>query len=203
MKRKLVAAIFILCLLVGGVAVFNRCFSYVVNYNVGNAYFKKEFYATAKTYYEEALQKDVPEGKECSIRINLALAMLSDLGDDYAQTDNIEASIEILENAKDVLLEDDCATEDGSGHSETAEQLREEIQKAIENLKNRQESKEEKGESYEPKEENSKEEDIREQSIRQEIERMQEGANRDRQEEVQFMQEFDYEINFDYDGDIW
>lgn len=80
------------------------------------------------------MTKHLPEEKECAIRINLALAMIGTMDEDYEAPQHVDTSLEILRRARDILLEKDCATESGDGHSETAEQLKEEIEAWMEQL---------------------------------------------------------------------
>lgn len=204
MKRKLIAAISILCLLLCFGWIYNRFFAYAVHYNLGNMYYRNYSFVSAREQYEKALDENIPEGKECRIRINLALIMAESLGGDYAQPDQVNDSIAVLEGARDQLLADNCATEEGTGHSEVAEQLKEEIEKILEELYKQQEG----GEGEDPKDGSSQEEETeemeaKEQSIREELAQMQEKAYQDRESDKQFMKEYDYETIFDYEGDIW
>ncbi len=204
MKRKIIAAIAIVCLLLCCGWIYNRFFAYAVHYNLGNMYYRNYSYISAQEHYEKALEKNVPEGKECRIRINLALAMLVWLDADYAQPDQVENSIMILEGAKNQLLADNCATEEGTGHNAEAEQLKKEIDEILEQLYEQQESGEgDDPESDTPEKEQGDEMDAKEQSIREELAQMQEKAFQDRETDRQFMMEYDYETIFDYDGDIW
>ncbi|MBQ8526851.1 MAG: hypothetical protein IJ429_00130 [Lachnospiraceae bacterium] len=204
MKRKLVAAICIVCLVACSIFLYHRLFAYIVEYNVGNSFARNEMYASAGAEYEKALSRDVPEGKECSIRINYALCMVRSLGEDYAEPDRADVSVSVLEDARNVLLEDNCATEEGTGHSEEAEQLREEIERLLEELRQSSSGEEDEDTKQAQAEDAStKEEDIREQNIRRQLGEMQSKSFQERREEEQFMAEFDAEIVFDYDGDIW
>ncbi len=54
---------------------FNFPESYVPYYNLGNAAYKNGDYNSAISYYNEALGMHPGEGKDCMIRINLALAL--------------------------------------------------------------------------------------------------------------------------------
>ncbi len=166
MKKKVIACIYILILVVGLKPVFNYFYNesivkydkqdylvnatpllfmnfyqpYVAHYNNGNCHYKGLDYQAAIADYRAALRANPPKNKECSIRINLVLAMLQQLGDDYAEPDQIQNSIATLEEARNILLEDDCATESGDGHSKTAEKLKEEIEKILEELNKRKRS---------------------------------------------------------------
>ena len=65
----------------------------------------------------------------------MALSILGGLGADYKNPENIDKSLEILYRARGVLLEDDCANDEGTGHSKKAERLKRDIDAAIEELK--------------------------------------------------------------------
>lgn len=113
---------------------------YVPKYNLGNAAYNQEKYDNAIAYYRSALTHHAPRGKDCSIRINLALAMLHKIDFDHISTEkDIEEAIAQLLTARQVLTENGCAGEkDDSGHSKEAEQLKKDIDREIEKL--RQES---------------------------------------------------------------
>lgn len=114
--------------------------SYIAYYNNGNVYYRREEYGKAADLYRKALDSNPRhyEGKmdECDVRINLALAMVRGLGDDYNIPEKKEESLSVLYEARDVLLEDGCATENDDGHSQKAERLKKEIEKMIEELEN-------------------------------------------------------------------
>ena len=134
MKRKIIAAVLIAGILLACFGIVSKHFAYIVHYNNGNRYYRQYSYGKAIEQYGKALEQVIPEGKECRIRINLALAMLGLLGPDYAQPEQIENSIMVLEEARWELLAQDCATDAGTGHSEEAEQLKEEIDKMLKQL---------------------------------------------------------------------
>lgn len=204
MKRKLIATVAIVCLLLCSVWTYNRFLAYAWHYNIANMYCKPYTYDKALEHYQKALEKKIPEGKECRIRVNLALTMTKVLGPDYAEPDQIDSSIKILEGAKNYLLADNCATEEGTGHSEVAEQLKEEIEKILEELYKQQGGGEgEDPEGGSPEDVDPEEMDVKEQNIREQLTQMQEKANLDRESDRQFMKEYDYETIFNYEGDIW
>ena len=203
MKRKMISAIVIVCLLLCIGWIYNRFFAYAMHYNLGNMQYRRYSYMSAEEQYEKALMEHIPKGKECCVRINMALVMIETLSTDYAQPDQVENSIMVLESARDQLLADNCATEEGSGHSKEAEQLKKEIEDILEELYKHQENNGGDGSQEEMTEEQSKEMDAKEQSIRDEIAQMQEKAYQDRETDRQFMQDHDYETIFGYDGDIW
>ena len=201
MKRKIIAAVLIAGVLFGCVGIVSKYFAYVVHYNNGNRYYRQYSYGRAIEQYEKALEQVIPEGKECRIRINLALAMLGLLGPDYAQPEQIENSIIILEEARWELLAQDCATEGGTGHSEEAEQLKKEIDEMLKELYQQQGSGGK--DSGSTQQEEPEETDAKEQSVREELSKIQEKAYQEREAERQFMKEIDLETVFDYEGDIW
>lgn len=203
MRRKWIAAILIVCLLLGCFGIYNRYLAYAVYYNMGNMSYKQYSFDKAMRQYQQALDKKVPKGKECRIRINLALAMIETLDIDYAAPDEVYNSIAILEDAREWLLGAECATEDGTGHSAEAEQLKKEIDEILEQLYEESESSEGEKQDSEPQETDTQEVDAKEQSVREEIAKMQEKAFQDRESERQFMQEFDLETVFEYEGNIW
>ncbi len=112
---------------------------YIVYYNNGNVMYKRMDYDAALDYYQQALEHNPPNGKECAIRINLALTKLEFLGDDFRMPQNIDQSIELLEECLDILSEDDCANDDGDGHNNRAQRLYNEIKDLLEDLKKEKE----------------------------------------------------------------
>lgn len=233
MKKKILTGIYIVMLLVCGKLAFNYIYNgfvtycyhqqdysvsvkplmlfnwsqpYIAYYNQGNISYKNNNFSDAMISYEKALKLNPPEEKECAIRINLALAMLATLGEDYAAPENVEVSLEILKEAREVLLENGCATESGDGHSEKAEQLKEEIEAMIEQLEQQEPS--ESGDSKETEdekeqEEQKEEEDNFEQDVKKTLQEQQSKANQERKESIDYYEDIDKDYNFDSDGLIW
>lgn len=199
MKRKILAIIYILLL----AFCCYTFLSYIFYYNNGNSHYRKRDYTAAIEAYEKALKANPPEQKECSIRINMALAIIYNIGSDYAKPDKIEGTIETLKQAREVLLEVGCATEDGDGHSETAEQLKDEIDAIIEDLENRSQQMGTDADTPDEGMEPEQDDPEQEQSIKEELMENQSESYLERQEELQFYEEFNYEMNFDYDAHIW
>ncbi len=96
--------------------VMNFPESYVPYYNLGNIAFKNGDYITAATYYEEALKRNPAGEKDCLIRINLALSMCYAIDfEDIDTPEKKDAALKILQGAKNILLENGCAGENGDG----------------------------------------------------------------------------------------
>lgn len=190
--------------------IFNWTEKYVAYYNQGNIEYQKGEYLNAIEAYEKALELDPPEKKECSIRINLALAMVATIGDLYKDPTYAEDVLTILYSARDVLLEDGCATEAGDGHSAEAEQLKKEIEEMIKELEKQQPEQSEKENSDDEKSEEeeqqnsteeSSEEDAFEKQVKEKMKEQRAKASQQRQEGMEFYNTDDY--NFELDGMIW
>ncbi len=120
-----------------GLLVLNFPEGFLPYYNLGNVAFKKKDYDQAVAYYTKALKRN-PSGKnDCLVRINLALAMCYSIDfENTSDQEQTDAAIKILERAKAVLLENECASESGDGHNSDAQKLKEDIDKMIDELKN-------------------------------------------------------------------
>lgn len=203
--------------------VFNWNEPYIAYYNKGNICYQKENYLDAIEAYNMALKKNPPEEKECAIRINIALTMLATIKDSYQNPTYVDECLTVLYEAREVLLENGCATAEGEGHSKKAEQLREEIEAMINELEQKQSESEDQKESdsteeteasteevteeetteEETTEEKQQEEDSSEEDIEKKMKERQSKANKERQENLQQHNEFDFEFDFDSDGLIW
>lgn len=232
MKKKILIGIYIVMILVCGKLAFNYIYNgivtysyhqenysvnmkpllmfnwsepYIAHYNQGNIYYKNGQFEDAITSYIKALELRPSEDKECAIRINLALAMLGTMEEDYAAPENVDVSLEILKGAKDVLLENGCATESGDGHSEAAEQLKEEIEAIIEQLEQPKESESQESEedAEEEKKQQEAEEDAFEEDVKKALQEKQSEANQERSEAMDYYEDMDKDYNFDSDGYIW
>jgi tetratricopeptide (TPR) repeat protein len=109
---------------------------YLPYYNAGNAYYMLEDYDSAIDCYKSALESKPTEKKECDIRVNLALAMLHKVDLDNIKTEKQKANaIRTLQSARNVLCEKGCADPYGTeGHDPEAEQLKQDIDKMLEEL---------------------------------------------------------------------
>lgn len=112
---------------------------YIAPYNEGNLAFEKGDYEEAAELYKAALKYNIPEQRECKIRINLALAMVTPIDEDYITKDNVEECIDILYDAIDVLTLKGCADNDEKkGHNAKATQLKNDIEDYIMAIQNSQ-----------------------------------------------------------------
>lgn len=204
MKRKLIAAAFIVLI----VLCCFLFFRYIFIFNKGNKLYERMDYVGAIEQYEAALAANPPHFKECSIRVNLALAMIYNMGEDFAAPENIENSINTLMEARDILLEDGCATEEGDGHSEPAQQLKEEIDKLLEQLQQQQQNSSSPDQSEDENDggaagsEPPIDEGV-EQEIQNELQDIQNDSYDERQESQQMEEDFDSDVNYDFDAKIW
>jgi len=116
---------------------FNK--SYIANYNYGNVLYQKGEYENAIEQYKNALNTFVPDREECKIRINYALAICKTVNlDEEKEKDeaSVNEAIKKYESAIDVLVEVECAhRDDNNGHNKDAQQLKNDIQKEIDRLK--------------------------------------------------------------------
>lgn len=117
---------------------FNMPDGYIPLYNLGNGYYKNQDYDTAISCYEQALKKKIPARKECSVRVNLALAILHRT--DFDQLDDAQKrqeAIQILYHARSILTEHGCAEQSADsfqGHSPEAESLKRNIDEMLRKL---------------------------------------------------------------------
>lgn len=112
--------------------------SFVPYYNLGNVSYERKEYESAVGYYEKALSMYPDSKRECSIRINLALAYCNTIDFyDLDSQEKIDTALFVLYKARDVLLENGWAVDEGDDYRDKdAQQLKEDIDKMIERLKN-------------------------------------------------------------------
>ncbi|MBQ6815417.1 MAG: tetratricopeptide repeat protein [Lachnospiraceae bacterium] len=176
---------------------------YLAHYNMGNIHYQNKDYQSAIEEYNQALEENPSKEQECSVRINLALAMIATLGEDYDSEENVEASIEKLTEARNVLLQDGCATENGDGHSETAEKLKKEIDDLLDELKKNQTSQPNNSNDPQDNPDDPQNGDDYEQDIKQKLQQQQNQSYQERNEMLNMYDEFDSDMNFDADGRVW
>ena len=118
---------------------------YIVWYNIGNYYFNEGDYDEAEKAYLKAIDCGIPYEKECPVKVNLALSMISQISEDEwdeffdcggpdEMTSGARRVEKVLKDAREVLIEDGCANEDDSnGHDSQAQLLKDEIDELLEN----------------------------------------------------------------------
>ena len=179
---------------------------YLPHYNMGNAAYEQGDYDSAVIFYRRALSYYIPEGRECDIRVNLALAMIGRIDFEHLSDDDaIQEAIRQLKEARDVLTEVGCADPEGTdGHDPEAEQLKEDIDRMIELLKQQSQSGDSDGDTDEEddndsgndeqEDEQSDGEDSgqsrREKKLQEELERRREDATIDRSEQQRDMEQW-------------
>lgn len=167
---------------------------YVAKYNYGNIFYKNGEYEKAIEQYKKALNEIIPKEKECSIRINYALAICKTVQVDESDSKSIKTAIQTYESAIEVLTEKACANKNNdNGHSKKAEQLKKDIQKEIERLKKMENSSDynEKQSKEEEKEVDTKETE----TIENKIQDIKEKALQEQREVESKYKNYD---NFDY-----
>lgn len=180
--------------LVKSLLLFNFSESYIAHYNYGNVLYKLGDYEEAIVKYEKALSNRVPDNRVCDVRVNLALAMVSDIDDSLT----MEEKRPLLKKARKVLYVDECAhEEDDAGRSKKAEEVEAEIRKL----------EEEKEEENKDSDDNKKDDDNNattdENKKVEEIEERNKAAIKERSEDLDRDENLD-NYNFDYyDGKKW
>ncbi len=178
--------------------------SYIAHYNNGNIHYQCGEYEEAIEDYKQALEANPPhEDEECDIRVNLALAIIGTLPEDYSAPENIEQSIQILEEARDYLLEEECALDEGEGHDKDAQKLKEEIDALIEQLKQQQNNGGGSNNPPPPDNNTPPPEDDGEDEIKEDLQEIQEEALEVREDEILENSEISTNTGHGFDGEIW
>lgn len=153
---------------------FNFIESYIANYNYGNVLYKNNNFDKAITEYKKALKRFPPEEKECSIRINLALAMLAKIDENDSKDNKINA----LKDARKELCSDTC-------ENENVKQLKSEIDEILKKLNEDTQSEEKEPEENEEPEEEQHEKN--KDKIQEELEKIQKDAQKARYEKLEYI----------------
>ena len=189
MKRKIIIVYIVLILIVIASQI------YKIHYNYGNTLYKRRDFSKAINEYRKALDWNLPHDKECSVRINLALSIIADI-DENSSLQDIKTD---LQEARKVLCEKGCANEnDNLGHNSTAEQLKSDIDKMLEELQNSNiEENDEKDDSDDKKEESNQNID----KVQEQLEKIQKESRKSRQEGLEYIRSSEsYEY---YSGKNW
>ena len=184
MIKKILTKLWILCILVFAVFLFNYVNNerkikrfengdykenrtdvlgftepYINDYNQGNIYYKQKEYGKALESYKKALEQNPPFEKECRIRINMALSIVVPIDVNSINKDNIDETIELLHEAKKILTDHGCAhMDDDGGHNDDAILLKKEIDEFEKKIKEKAENQDEEQDEKEEKKEEEKEE---------------------------------------------
>lgn len=183
--------------------------SYIAHYNNGNIHYQAGEYEEAIEDYKQALEANPPhESEECDIRVNLALAIIGTLPEEYSSPENIEQSIATLQEAREYLLQEECALDEGEGHDKDAQKLKNEIDALIEQLKQQQQSQGGQGQDNQNKPEEEEEEENggqgdREEEIKEELQQLQEESHQDREDTLQLYEEMDTNADYNWGGQVW
>lgn len=218
--------------------------AYIMDYNLANAHYKNADYSKAQIYYEKCLEFELPQDRDCSVRINLTMTKIQQIDfntiytgyeafkndeevDKEALIDKIDGVINELKEDREIITVNNCAgAEDDNGHSQEAESLKkdiddkikeledmkEEIQKKIDEEKQEQqqdqqeqqdnndqnEENDQNQDQQEENDQNSEEEsepddvsDDREDDIKEQMEEKESGAREEREETRERAQEYD------------
>ena len=206
---------------------------YVAWYNDGCIDFKQGRYENAQEEFEKALSFELPEKRECDIRVNLVLSILSQYDWSGTHTVDGEKLLADLRKCRDILLEDGCATDTNDGHDVEAQRLKNEIDDLIEMLEEQQQQQSSDGDdsqdnqSQNPNDSNNqnqnednenqsgrgdenheetpeeKAEREKEESIRQSLEDQRKDSQQEREDEMRREEERSGEMIFDFYDTIW
>ncbi len=162
---------------------------YIVYYNHGNLNYQLKNFSQAIDQYQKSLELKPPVRRVCQVRINLALSYLG-------KFDENNPDLNLLNTAKNVLYEDECATEDGDeGKSEEAENLEEEIKKLEEKFKD---SNNDESNASNKEEDNN---DTPSKNYEEELKKRQQESLEQRTDDLNYSKEAD---NYTYyDGKTW
>ncbi len=101
---------------------------YVNYYNRGNIYYALGQYELAESEYEQAMRSELQERQDCRLRVNYALSMVEQIHPNEITEENLDDVLAILDEARDILCENGCASrDDNSGHFPAAQTLKNEI----------------------------------------------------------------------------
>lgn len=173
----------------------------IAHYNYGNVLYQNSDFDGAILEYKKALNMFPSKEEECSIRINLALAMIKKINEEDKNDDNKNIILQILKDAREVLCENGCANKsDNNGHSTQAEKLKNDIDNKIKELQTEEEQeKNEKNQNNDINEKNQEEKKIDEKE--EKLKELQKKGREERDADLSYtkqMMEYEY-----YNGKKW
>lgn len=157
-------------------------------YSSGNRCVRNGWYDIAEMDYEYVLSKKPSKKKQCSIRINYALAVVTPMTPEAIaqEYESLDEAIERLEFAKSILTKDGCAHEqDDLGHNKEAQTLKNEIDEYIEQLKQSSSEESASGEAN-SEDANQQEDDEEQESLRNTFNELQKEGLEERSHELQY-----------------
>lgn len=190
LNKKIKIVMWIICLILFLMSYY-RMDKYLLsttNYNNGNKAFNNENYDIAESRYSTSLVYPLTKRRECKVRINYALSIVTPITPESVTWENLEESIERLIFARDILTQEGCAHEyDTNGHNKKAQTLKNEIDEYIEYLKEnvkqpKNETKEEEKKTEENKEESNDPDGGNDDKQNKNNEDNNEGGNKDSEE---------------------
>ncbi|MBQ6016656.1 MAG: tetratricopeptide repeat protein [Clostridiales bacterium] len=110
---------------------------YIDDYNRGNVYFQLGAYQEAKEEYHKALSKNPDDPYDCKIRVNYALTYVLPIEIDKLTDSTYKSALNDIEEAKKILLEKGCATEEDGGHYYAAQKLYNELNQMEQEIKDK------------------------------------------------------------------
>lgn len=228
MKKKIIACVYIVMFMVALKLAFTYMYNeYVVNeyedknydinmkpnfscnyiqphiahYNAGNIHYQNQEYKLAIEEYKLAISKESKKNHMCEIRVNMALAIIKTLPEDYASEENKENTITKLIEARSILVEDECALETEAGHDGEATRLKEEIDNILKSLQNN--NAQSGGNNNEPQGNQGNPETKREQEIKNKLKQQQNDGYNERYYNKEFYEDYfggSYSVG---DGPVW
>lgn len=185
---------------------------YVYHYNQGNIYYNNGDYEGAEEEYRSALKRYPRGDRDCLTRINLALSIVKQVDVESITEDNLDDSLKLLDDARDILVENGCAhRDDEDGHNKDAQTLKDEIDAFEEQLKQIVSDQQKKGGSGKKDQPDaSKDEDGKNESgasddekkIKEKLQEIQGDSLKKRNSEMDTYETYKDGYSF-YDGQTW
>ena len=188
---------------------------HIYHYNLGDVYYSQGDYEGAEQEFRKALEKKPGGESDCKTRVNLALSIVKQIDPESVTKENLDEVIDILEGAKDILIENDCAhRDDEDGHYEDAQTLKDEIDAFEEQLRKQTEEQDQKGDqdpndqkdqgSDDENEEDTEEPQPsdKEEEIRKQLDAIQGDSLDQRNQEMDAYETYKNEHDY-YDGRTW
>lgn len=127
--------------------------------------------------------------------------MLATIDTDKLTESEVEDTIQFLEEAQQILYTHGWATKEGKGHNDNAITLKEEIDRLIEELRQRQNNPQETNTAPDKSEEERKQDQKEKEDIKNQLQERQKQSNQERNEKLSEIEQLE---NFEfYQGINW